>query len=290
MIRMRSAILTVVALSAGLPPAAGLQPSAIVFDPTVGLRVHTVYESSGSVQFVGFPGLPDTSIGAYHAVVGMTRRVVEPVGDSWVVETSFDSSRAQYRTGRSGTWQALPTPAAAIGPVRSVFDARLQERSVEPADDEWAERLVRALRGVVEPALPEQVVAAGDRWHAPVEMPYAVELPGDPATIINLVLNGRATAIVDSVVPRPADTLAYVSLQGGLNPVTVDTAYVEGEIELPVTIWGAIGSTLVWSSGWDAWVSGSSTLRMHHRVETAPLVTREITASYTIMTQFRIRP
>jgi hypothetical protein len=288
---MRSTLSSVFALATIAGPAAAQRDSmTIVFAPHPDLRIHQVFETVGSVRYVGFPELPDTSMGAMSAMVSRTRRVLEPLEGAWVVQVSYDSSRAQYHLGPGSSWTSMQLPRGLLGPYRVFVDSRLTVSTLDGGEDEFEPRAVRGLTGLVDIFLPDEPMTTGRRWTGTVVFPYTAELPGAPPTLIAITLNGRATSVLDSVVPRPADTLAYVSVQAGLTPVTVDGAYVDSTRSFPVTFWGTVSSSMVWSTGWDAWVTGASAIRMHHRVEMGEADPRELTVYADLTARFRIRP
>jgi len=98
--------------------------------------------------------------------------------------------------------------------------------------------------------------------HIPLDEPTGVE--GEPGVSVWLSRVGdivaRSTLALDSLVDRGADTLAFLRVQGTLLPTTVASAAEAAEGRARLT--GGFGGRLIWSTGWDAFVSGAVRLRV----------------------------
>jgi hypothetical protein len=66
------------------------------------------------------------------------------------------------------------------------------------------------------------------------------------------VLLARGAVVVDSLVGRTRDTLAFLSIDGRIDPESTTAA--EG---VRIVYGGRVTGTLVWSSGWGGLVSGA---------------------------------
>ena len=72
---------------------------------------------------------------------------------------------------------------------------------------------------------------------------------------------------------------------------TVATSYQLGGGPAPVEIWGDVAGRLIWSTSWNAFVSGVVTARINQRFEAVPgsgVEDARITAAIT--TRIRVRP
>ncbi len=260
------------------------------FRPTVGTFVKTYSEMQGELVFNDFTVLPDSSVAAFESMVATTRRVLEELEGAYMTQTTYDSSQARYRIlGRE--WRNVVTRNGPVGPVRVLIDTQMSRSLM--ADDSIPANLplIEGVAGTVRLSFPEGAVTTGEEWQAFVDMPYAVEIPGDTATLVATTLSGTATASIDSLVVRPGDTLAYITARGAFNPVFVDARYPLDGAPTPAEVWGSFASSLLWSTGWQAWVGGSVTLRIRHRIERpqgSDLPDARITAD--LRSRFRIRP
>ena len=82
-------------------------------------------------------------------------------------------------------------------------------------------------------------------------------------------LNGPAIGLLDSIMPRGEDTLLYLSARGQFLPVTVSTSVALGGLPATAELWGQFTSRLIWSTGWNAFVSMVLTARVYQRFEVA---------------------
>ena len=120
-------------------------------------------------------------------------------------------------------------------------------------------------------------------------MPGGEGLPASEADTPELVARARLT--LDSLVDRGLDTLAYIRLRGVFEPSTfeADSADVSG---LLVTE-GSIAGTLVWSTGWSTFISGSwragLTLDMSMEMEGLPEPI-ELGLRLNVTNRFQVRP
>jgi hypothetical protein len=86
---------------------------------------------------------------------------------------------------------------------------------------------------------------------------------------------------------RQTDTLAYISLQGTI----VSTVDRGGDSHTGIAAGGSVAATLVWSSGWDAYVTGAVrglvafTRPQNRETELAASELR-----FDMTTQFQVRP
>lgn len=289
--RSRAGLAALGALAAWAGGLHGQSPFAFEYRPAAGSRIQALYQTEGDLLLVGLPDMPDTSLGAFEALVSVTRRVEEVLDGAFVVTESVDSSRGAYRLRPGDRWIPLELPAGPTPPVRTLVDAGMRATPLEGPADPWQEKMLRGLRGVVLVDFPRAASAPGDGWSGTVTYPYTVEVPGRPPSVVAVSLEGRVLAAMDSVVVRTSDTLVFVSGRGGFNPLTVDSAFAFDGIDRPVAVWGSFVTSLIWSTGWQGWVSGVTTLRMFHRVEALPARgLGEVTMRADLTSRLRVRP
>ncbi len=235
-----------------------------------------------------------TTLHSYTSTVTGTRIT------SAVLQISHDSTRARARVP-GGAWRDLPDVRARSSAARVVVDDRLRVSDVEVLnDDSLTNRELqhyRAFATGLEFALPENAVAEGDSWASDIVVALTQPLGLEGELVLNEMpvepeVLARSTITLDSVVVRSTDTLAYLRVQGSFLPPMV----VEGEDATAaplVDIAGAFGGSFIWSTGWNAFVSGAlrtrATLTME-RTEEMEQALLEVTLSLDHSTRFQIRP
>ncbi|MDH3285504.1 MAG: hypothetical protein OEQ13_12240, partial [Acidobacteriota bacterium] len=112
--------------------------------------------------------------------------------------------------------------------------------------------LDQLLVGIPGFTVPDRPVRAGDRWVVSLALPGGI--PGEDLEVGSErpVLLARGAVVVDSLVGRTRDTLAFLSIDGPIDPESTTTA--DGG---HVVYEGHVNATLVWSSGWGGLVSGA---------------------------------
>lgn len=303
--RRRTTLLGALACVAlmGLPQSVSAQQSILLrYRPQPRTRLHTLWWSElTSTIREGAPGVPAldsitveaTTLHSYTSTVVGTRIT------SAVLQVSHDSTRARARVP-GGAWRDLPDERARRSSARIVVDDRLRVTDVEVLDEDTLTnrelQQYRAVASGLEFALPEGAVAEGDSWASDIVValtrPLGLEgeavlegMPVEPEVL------ARSTITLDSLVIRPTDTLAYLRVQGSFLPPTV----VEGEAAsaLLVDITGAFGGSFIWSTGWNAFVSGALRTRATVTMERSEEVEQtllEVTLSMDHSTRFQVRP
>ncbi len=229
----------------------------------------------------------------YEALESTTRRVVSVAASDVDVEVVRDSVEARYRTW-GADWQAIDdrgtTPRATVK-----VDERMRVLSVSEGPQRSGQ-LFRGMAGGFEIALPPTLVGPGDSW----EEDLAFRVPDDvlPAEARPDVggrlwgrFEARSTITLDSLLARGGDTLAFMTFRATARPVA---RTVPAEVaNATVTLGGASSGTVVWSTAWNAYVSGASRTKVHvtKRVgvfgEEPMLVFRLDT---DVVSRFRVRP
>ncbi len=239
---------------------------------------------------VGIPGTPDSAMVETFALAGVTQRADRIGGGRFSFDVTYDSLRARHRTGAE-SW--IDGQFAFTTPVTIGFTTdRLMMLSapVYSGDSATAER-ARSGAGAPHFVLPSAPVDVGGPWHSEVLLPFAAEIPGTPVGIVTATLNGPAIGLLDSMVPRGEDTLLYLSARGQFLPVTVNSSVALDGLPATAELWGQFTSRLIWSTGWNAFVSMVLTARVYQRFEAAVesgVSDGRVTSTFT--TRVRVRP
>ncbi len=286
----RFLVLTLVCL--GSARAASAQETfTFEFRPVVGTSLLVVSNVEGELVFRDVPFVEVDTAGTLTSFAARRREIVEDLGDATVVAFTYDSSHAQYRVRTGGGWIELRPRHGAVGPYRWLVDRQLQRSLIDPPPDLWDLNLVSGVTGMVELPLPEGPVTIGERWPVYFQFPITTQVPSSSPLTIATALPAQGVAMLDSLVVRAMDTLAYVTASLGVGPTTVPAAYGGDDGDLPVQLSGTVTASLIWSTGWQAWVSGIQSIKIDHRVQIgqdeaigAPTMQANLTS------RFRIRP
>ncbi|NIM52381.1 MAG: hypothetical protein GTN62_13820 [Gemmatimonadales bacterium] len=243
-----------------LPHSAVAQDSLrLQFSPVRGVRIHRVFQAHTrtTVSRVDSAGAMQTSTRETAELGGMTQVALEGPDGGLVVHLTFDSLRARMREGGE-RWRERQVGQPDSLWIQVRIDRRMRVLGTNAGGDApGAKLLVPLLTGVPGLVLPEQWVKAGDRWTARLEVPLDA-FGGRPPTIAYVpTLAGRTTFAVDSVIARARDTLAYVEFAGAFAPKKVADAHGTA-----LSYSGGVQGALVWSTGWGAWVSAATRLRV----------------------------
>lgn len=263
------------------------------YHPVVGARVHTLWWSDVSTTIGVSEGSETLTLEA-EALQSITRRVVQRTDSGYLVEVELDSVRARMRPA-GGSWRDLAVGRGSAG-LRVTVDERLRVSdvtSLRAGGDTLTGTRLQTLRGYaggLEFGLPEEPVAAGDGWSADVVLPLQkslalgqeLNLPDELSGDTELIVRSRFT--LDSIVHQPADTLAYLTLRGQVVPATYATQ--GGPVAGTLTITGATGGSFIWSTAWNAFVSGAVRARTTMQVQAAGTMTIRMESSH----RFRVRP
>ncbi len=193
----------------------------------------------------------------------LTEDVFEVQSDRYSVFRTIDSIRARART-QDEAWEALPTDRLPATSATIVFSDRLEISQFEllkpDSVGEMLQGFLRAPHGGIELGLPVDPVSAGSTWSTEVTFPFdltkSLDAGSTPTLIEAADLVAQANVTLDSFVVAPRDTLAYMSVSGQFAPVTASE--IEDGVEGTTTVSGAFATRVIWSTGWNAFVSGSS--------------------------------
>lgn len=303
--RDRKAMLLACAAAAllGTAAAEAQQTIRLRYSPQAGRSVRTVSWTDLSMTFGDLPGTAeaapaDTLRIDLEMVQSVTERVMNAEAGRFVVERTIDSTRSRMRA-MAGPWQDVPIDSAALPMARIVVTDRLQIEQFALTQGDSAAPSAEWLRnpaGSFELTLPEDAVAVGESWTTDLVFPLpgnraALAEAGADAVATGVELVARVTVTLDSLVTRGTDTLAFTRVQGSFLPLTLSEA---AEVaDGTASIRGAFGGSLIWSTGWDAWVSGAARARLTVQIEMAG--TEETPAAGVQVrvdseTRFQVRP
>lgn len=274
----------------GPPEDASAQtPFTFEFRPSGQLLVHKIVESQGQLLFVGFPELPDSTTAEVSSRAGITRRTAAMETGGYAVRVSYDSVIAQSRISEGLRDFPLPWDGGLWADY--VADRRMVFTGPTGSNDSAAVSIVRAAAASPHLVLPQGRLALGDEWSSEISMPFAMEIPSDSPVVIAIDLSATVAGRLDSLVVRGADTLAFVSLRGNYSPTTLDTDYQLGGGPARVEFWGNFAGSMIWSTGWNAFVSGVVSARINQRWEAVPGSGVEDARVFaTVTTRIRVRP
>ncbi len=280
-------------LAVGWADAPGQTAQEIRFDPATGSRVHTIWQTKILMSVVGAGLNPmDTVVVEATRLESVTRFVDAAGGGRYSVELQYDSVRARKRL-RGGTWQDVEPSDLEVASVRALLDDRARVLDAEfvylPHMRASRGEVMRGFVGGTYMHLPEDPVAADSEWSAVLRIPLtALASVGGPEGIPSAgELVAPVTARLDSTTIRQTDTLTYISLQGSIASTVGDG----GGLHAGIAAGGSVAATLVWSSGWDAYVTGAvrglvAFTRVQHRE--SELAVPEL--RFDMITQFHVRP
>ncbi len=219
-------------------------------------------------------------------VGGMTEIPLGVVNGAQALHLRYDSMRIRSREPPA-SWREWRPEMGDSGWMQVRVDDRLRVTGTSGRPHPGITDPVALITGVRDLELPERPVAAGDRWQttASVRLPTGMHANDGAASPARLIAN--ATAWLDSVRIRPYDTLGFVTVEGTFRRTTVTDPLQTERAAWSYT--GDIIASLVWSTGWNAFVSGTnrSRIRARRREPTAP---SDQTLEWEITTRYRVQP
>jgi hypothetical protein len=248
-------------------PAAAQPKILLRYHPRANATTHLVVWTDNTITFTNLTGFPDAAPGdsvriESDAIQGVTDRV-EQVGPSYIVARTMDSVRARARVG-GGQWTPVLQAEALRGrTARLTLDDRLHVAGLTLAGHDSDTGPVpytfqTIASGDLALELPDEALGAGDRWTADMVYPMNAGAGGIAAMRDTTVwLHTRAAMTLDSIVPRGggADTLVYLRVAGTLDSLTVPEH--SDSASGTATLRGGVGGTIIWSTAWNAFVSGA---------------------------------
>ena len=231
------------------------------YDPPAAQRVQIVNRSEISLKFSIGSGDNDVVSLEATRLEGMTQRVVEAVDGLYSVRITFDSVRARMRP-LGGSWRDIIPSARERAVARVVVNDRLQV----VADAEFIDlpnvgaanvEVLRGMGGGFHVTLPGEPISTGATWTAELVYPLRVlsTFGGEVGVPPAEELVSTALFTLDSLVARGRDTLSFLTIRGRFNQRT----RVSGPGSVGLTgVDGSVGASFIWSSSWNAFVSGAA--------------------------------
>jgi len=248
---MRTTMAALLGLAIAVPGAASAQESLpLRYVPVLDLEVRRDFQTVTRVD-------ADDGRSYERADLGVMRSIaLERADRSRVVHMTYDSARVRAR-GQSGRWVEFAVPQADSAWLQVEFDSRLQVRNRRgrPAPVAVTDFLA-IFTGLPNLVLPERALRVGEGWSIVTDVPASalVEPTTDPTERIPTV-RADAEIVLDSIVARARDTLGFFSVSGRLRRAV---SVSEG-VRLEVT--GDLAGRLVWSTGWNGFVSAVNRVR-----------------------------
>ncbi len=235
---------------------------------------------------------PDSITMEASSLESITRRLREVRDTQYVVDVSIDSTRARRRP-IAGVWRDISDRG--MRSARLVLDDRMRITEVEVTSTDTvatADSKFRGLAGGLELVFPEGPVAAGESWAADLVLPLkGLEgLDAETGFSGSAELIARSTVTVDSIIARAADMLVYLQVRGNFLPTALTEA--PEVVDAVVNISGGFAGTLIWSTGWNAYVSGASRalVTLVTQIGVGELASAATTIRVDVTEQFQIRP
>ncbi|HEX9728165.1 MAG TPA: hypothetical protein VGA37_06660 [Gemmatimonadales bacterium] len=241
------------------------QQTPLRFGPTAGTVVHTLTEVRTVTTLFGFPALPDGAAFEHDRRVSATQRVVAAEEGGWTVAVEIDSVRARRRAPE-GAWLAVVDTGSVGQPVRLVMTPRFAMAAVHTAiaADHDVLRVMGAWVAGRGFAFPEGPVAAGGTFETGSAFRFVAALIPEQGMTLRVPLSGPVLMQVDSVVANESDEVTYLSFTGSFAPETVATGGEAGNAQSSLA--GGYAGRLIWSRGWNAFVSGVVRVRVEGQV------------------------
>ncbi len=256
----RSTVMLLLCLGALPAGLVGQDSVRLRFTPPDGLVVHRVFQRHQRI--LTDPGATAGRVQEVAQLGGITQAALQAESEQTVVHLAFDSLRLRSR-GAGEPWREVVMPGADTTWIQVTADERmrlgLRGGELQPGGGPLLLQLLTGLPGAV---LPEQWIREGHRWQA--ELLASPSDPLIPGSMDDIVLRTRATFVVDSIVQRSLDTLAYVSVGG--TAVQVRRQLDDGQV---LAYGGSLTGNLVWSTGYMNFVSAATRLDANVEVRRA---------------------
>jgi hypothetical protein len=290
--RVRDVCRILIIASLMTPPLRAQEPVTLRYAPRVGALVRTITRSEGTIVLRALDAtaqpVGDSAMGEMRSWAGITRRVLEGTDTTRVVEVSYDSLKTQTRlTGQP--WKEVALAQADKVALSVTLNDQLHPIAGGNgglAADPVANGGIASWRGV---GLPGHPVSPGALWvvqtsyHLPTQLGDLLDVSVRDSIIAN------ATVRLDSVMPQVRDTLVYLTVRETLGPITLPAT--DAGAAATVELAGSQAATLVWSTAWNAFVSGASQARVIGRLRSvsADGTARASQITWNVSTSLQVR-
>lgn len=264
MVPERVAPIAVACLLVTAAPAHGQAVARLSFEPRPGLAVRSMVEHTATLFLFGMGDLPD-STEAEASNEGVVMRSVVSDSGGYALRLTVDSVSARHRIA-TALWRRTELPVG-----RAVWSARVDRQfmPMPPSNADTDSAFAGAAGGLPRISLPGAMVSPGERWRGEAAIPLAFEIPDGLGGRMAVWLQATTISQLDSMAVRGADTLAYITMRGQLTPTQTSSSIDIGGGPAPVESWGELSARLIWSTGWNAFVSGVIRTQVNQRLEAA---------------------
>ena len=277
-----------VALSFAAPATA--QQIDFRYRPRAGTAVRTLTEERTVTTLFGFPMVPDGASFETERRVNATQFVLAVLDGGRRVEVEIDSVRARRRAA-DGVWVTLTDTTAVGKPARATLNERFAVTGIETAGQTDAEVLRMMGAGLIGFgfSFPSEPVAAGTTFPIGGRLNYQVRLTDEGGIPVRETLAGDLVLTLDSVVDAGSDRLAYLRFAGTFDPRISASESESGS--MTATYSGGFAGRLIWSSGWNAFVSVAARVRVQGSIRVVtPTGQTEASAAWDATIMHRVRP
>ena len=246
-------------------PVAGQATFQFRYNPAPGRVVHGITVIRTLTTMQGLPRVPDGATLEVEARIFSHDRTLDAGANGFRVDVGVDSVRVRQREN-GAAWMDGEAPAFAGLSTLAAVNERLHVVGIETtnSEDGLLLRVLTAWSANLGFAFPDSAVAVGSTFRTGGQMPFDVSLDEAVGLSVREVLMGELQFTLDSVVARGADTLAYLRISGTFTPRTIESTGEAGTRS--DTFEGGFAGSLLWSTGWDAFVAAGVRVRVTDRL------------------------
>lgn len=287
---MRIDTAALLALAGTATPVAAQDAVRLRYTPVPGTAMVTVTEFTTDMTVAGLPAVPDGTVFEEERRVYARQLAGPRSADGWLLEATLDSVRARTRTA-GGAWRDLPPSPLEGVTVRARVDGRFAVTGFESSGERDAEvlRVRTAWTAGLDAAFPEAPVRVGTTFDTGGRIPFTAEVRLDTLRTVRETIFGDLALRLDSLTARGGDTLLHLSFRGRFTPRALRAGGEAGYLE--ASFQGGYAGSLIWSTGWAAFVSGVARMTVQATVTGADAGGRSgATVRWDTTVSHRVRP
>jgi hypothetical protein len=265
---------------------AGQRQLLLRYDPVRDVDTHTLFQTVARIVLANGRTIETADLGSMRTVA------LELADGGTVLHMTYDSVRARVRSV-GGQWREFQVPGADSVWAQALVDSQLNVSSVMTGSRlPEVTGLLDIITGVPGLTLPEMPVHLGGAWMVESKLSERISasVPREVAELPSMTFSTRID--FDSTVQRTQDTLGYFSLSGYIHPTTDSDLRELADAEVAVA--AELEGQLVWSSGWNGFVSGATRVTVEvlkERPSVTPIIEqREPELTMYVTTRFRVQP
>jgi len=255
---MRSLGCAGTAILALLPAALHAQDDMLLeHHPGFDKQVQVLFQSVARVADAGGTMLEIADLGAFKGT-SLAGRNGETV---W--HLTYDSLLIRTRDV-AGPWSEYRVPDASSAWAQVHLDERMRVTAIEHRiPTVGLTDPVGVLTGAPGMLLPAVALSTGVAWSSEIRGSLTGGLSGERGMPEIPTLSITSDLVLDSIVVRSTDTLAYLTLEGQVVPTSI--VRIAGDDPGRFGLSGMVSGSLVWSSGWSLFVSGATRVQIEIR-------------------------